>query len=277
MRAGLEVLGINADNRPGVDNKCDGTPDSACGRGAAKRVMILLTDGVPNVSPGGVCDDDPDLWPNGGAPHDCSIYYAQEAAGRGVPMYVIGLGPGVDSEFLQALAVETGGEYYASPSVVDLDLVFDDILSRTSASCSPPNLILTKSAMPAEGLEAGDIITYSLSFSNTGDLATTDAVLTDRLPINTRFITASGVFTPPSPTPGEVITWNFSELMGGMSGTQHLALVISPTQPGQMLTNVAGIRGRSIYDLYVSAQAILTTPFSLPPIDESHPIYTRSG
>jgi hypothetical protein len=36
---------------------------------------------------------------------------------------------------------------------------------------------------------------------------------------------------------------------------------------------VAGIRGKSIYDLYVSAQALLTTAFGLPPGDEPHFIY----
>ncbi len=54
MRAGLEMLGYNVDNRGGVDNLCDGSADSACARGAAALpVMILLTDGAPNVSPGG--------------------------------------------------------------------------------------------------------------------------------------------------------------------------------------------------------------------------------
>jgi uncharacterized repeat protein (TIGR01451 family) len=147
------------------------------------------------------------------------------------------------------------------------------IISTTNASCSPPNLILAKSATPAEGLEVGDIITYNLSFSNSGDLAAINVVLTDRLPINTQFITASGSFTPPAPMPGDMITWNFIELIGRITGTQQLALVISPTQPGELITNVAAIRGKDIDDVYVSAQAILTTPFRLPPIDEFHPIY----
>jgi hypothetical protein len=33
------------------------------------------------------------------------------------------------------------------------------------------------------------------------------------------------------------------------------------------------LRRYDIDDVYVSAQAILTTPFRLPPIDEFHPIY----
>jgi Mg-chelatase subunit ChlD len=133
MRAGLEMLGINVDNRSGVDNNCDGSADSACGRGAAAtRVMILLTDGVPNVIPPGntPCDDDPNLWPNGPAYHDCGIYYAKKAAEAGVTIYTIGLGNGVDIPWLQAIAEETRGTFYQAPSPNELDLIFDDILSN---------------------------------------------------------------------------------------------------------------------------------------------------
>jgi hypothetical protein len=46
--------------------------------------------------------------------------------------------------------------------------------------------------------------------------------------------------------PGDMITWNFTELIGRITGTQQLALVISPTQPGELITNVAAIRGKDI-------------------------------
>jgi Flp pilus assembly protein TadG len=131
LRAGLEVLGINVDNRNQVDNDCDGSADSACGRGAsATRVIILLTDGVPNVSLGGVCDDDPTLWANGGAPHDCGIYYAKKAAEAGVVIYPIGLGNGPDIPWLQEIAKITRGQFYQAPAPNDLNLIFDDILGN---------------------------------------------------------------------------------------------------------------------------------------------------
>jgi hypothetical protein len=131
LRAGLEVLGINVDNDPHVDNKCDGSAGSACGRGAAAtRLIVLLTDGVPNVNPGGDCDNDPNLWPNGGGAHDCGIYYAKKAAEAGVVIYTIGLGNGADIPWLQAIAETTKGQFYPAPSTNDLDLIFDEILSN---------------------------------------------------------------------------------------------------------------------------------------------------
>jgi Mg-chelatase subunit ChlD len=132
MRNGLEVLGANVDGRGGVDNLCDGSANSACGRGgAAKRVMVLLTDGSPNCNPGGACDDDPSLWPfNNDPDFDCVMYYAHKARLAGTVVYVICLGNCVEPELLQAVAEETQGTYYFAPSPKDLDAIFGEILSN---------------------------------------------------------------------------------------------------------------------------------------------------
>ncbi|MEJ2557539.1 MAG: VWA domain-containing protein, partial [Anaerolineae bacterium] len=267
MEDGLKVLGINIDNQNNFDNDCDGGANSHCARGGAKKVMILITDGIPNESPGGVSDDE-DYYPGENADYDCMIYYAQKAAERGVVIYPIGLGFGVDANLLEAVAEEGGGFYRPAYSASNLDEIFNEIISTTTTSCSPQNLTLTKSAMPSEGLGVGDIITYSLSFSNSGDLAATHVVLTDRLPVNTQFVTASGSFTPPAPAPGDVITWTLGQLEGGATGVQSLTVVISPTQSGDVITNVAGIYGDQD-----RGQATITIPFTPPTIDESHPIY----
>ncbi|MGC8877980.1 MAG: VWA domain-containing protein, partial [Anaerolineae bacterium] len=132
MRSGLGVLGLNVDGLPGWNNNCTGAPNSACGRGgAAKRIMILLTDGSPNDNPGGLCDDDPSLWPYNNDPDfDCVMYYARKARQTGTVIYTIGLGNGVIPELLQAVADETQGTYYFAPSPKDLDNIFDQILAN---------------------------------------------------------------------------------------------------------------------------------------------------
>jgi Flp pilus assembly protein TadG len=132
MRSGLGVLGLNVDGLAGWDNRCTGAANSACGRGgAAKRVMILLTDGSPNDNPGGACDDDPSLWPYNNDPDfDCVMYYARKARQTGTVIYTIGLGNGVIPELLQAVADETQGMYYFAPSPKDLDNIFDQILAN---------------------------------------------------------------------------------------------------------------------------------------------------
>ena len=164
LRNGLEMLGYNVDNRAAVDNLCDGSPNSACGRGfAARPALILLTNGSPNANPGGACDNYPDLWPDGDADFDCVIYYARKAHQAGVTIYTVGLGPGVAANLLGAVATETGGQYYAAPSIAALDLALDSAISSAIASCPAPSLDMApdgaQTALPQQSVVYTHILT----------------------------------------------------------------------------------------------------------------------
>jgi hypothetical protein len=131
LRNGLETLGYNVDGRSGVDNLCDGSANSACARGGAKRVIVLLTDGSPNTHTGNTCHSDPNLWPYNSDPDfDCVMYYAKKAHQANTVIYTIGLGNGVIPELLKAVADETNGTYYWASSPDKLDGIFDQILSN---------------------------------------------------------------------------------------------------------------------------------------------------
>jgi hypothetical protein len=129
MEDGLKVLGINIDNQNNFDNDCDGGVNSHCARGGAKKVMILITDGVPNEHPNNVCDDQ-DYYPGAGAAYDCMIYYARQGRLKGVTIFTIGLGFGVDANLLEAVAEEGAGFYRPAYSASNLDEIFDEILSN---------------------------------------------------------------------------------------------------------------------------------------------------
>ncbi len=87
--------------------------------------MILLTDGVPSANSGGACRGITPGWTGPVAlgstkdDYDCPLYFAQQAAQRGVTVYVVGIGYGVDSDFLKQVA-DLGA---------DLELVFAEIKS----------------------------------------------------------------------------------------------------------------------------------------------------
>jgi len=136
LRAGIEVYGVTVDSGRPINNSCSSTDFStACGRGgAAKRIMVLLTDGAPspNAYPtDSACAGDGSLWPYNNDPaYDCVIYYARKAHASGVTIYAIGLGNGAVPELLQAVADETGGTYYFAPSPKDLDNIFQQILAN---------------------------------------------------------------------------------------------------------------------------------------------------
>jgi hypothetical protein len=171
MKAGLEVLGLN----PYSESP---SPAGPYGRGAAaKKILVLVTDGVPyppnGANPGGLCTGD--WYPYAGAPgavstsftgddanpdlscpdgncdgNDCMLWFAEDARAHGVALYTVGLGYAVNPDLLRETAERGNGDYYFSASGADLDLVLDYILSSATASCVPYGL-----AMAPDGAQSG--------------------------------------------------------------------------------------------------------------------------
>jgi hypothetical protein len=137
MRLGLQALGFNTDNDPSFDNSCDGTTGSHCGRGSgANKVLILITDGIPNHTPMGVTCDPLTVdgvtynnTYNGSSYYDCVLNYAELAGDKGVTLYTVSFQYDFDSEFLERAAELGNGQYYRAGSAGDLELVFDEIAS----------------------------------------------------------------------------------------------------------------------------------------------------
>lgn len=156
MREGLEELGLSIGSNTGVDSTCTtGVDDKhACDRGgAAKRVLILMTDGSPNNSVSN-CTSQPgyaDYWAgligNGNVDFECAMWYAQQAAAKGVIVYTIGIGAGANADFLTTMATGTdprsggtpvpmfpgaSGKYFPAARPSDLDGIFRQILTSIS-------------------------------------------------------------------------------------------------------------------------------------------------
>ncbi len=155
MREGLEELGLDIGNPATVDHSCSPTPNDgkACDRsGSAKRVLILMTDGSPNGSPAGCTSQAgyADYWEgligNGDPDFECAMWYAQQAAAKGVIVYAIGIGGGASPEFMVTMATGTdphggapipmfpgvGGQYFPAATPDDLDGIFKIILTSVS-------------------------------------------------------------------------------------------------------------------------------------------------
>jgi uncharacterized repeat protein (TIGR01451 family) len=157
MLRSLEMLGINANdvetNTWAELNDCDSSTDHCSRGGAAKRVMIIMSDGVANMNPwdsgnppytpgSGIASQNcyaNDLYqPNTGhqmedRAKDCVMYYAQIAANYNVTMYTIGLGAGADANLLQTVAELPGsnGQYFAAVSSAELDAIYDAIMQTS--------------------------------------------------------------------------------------------------------------------------------------------------
>ncbi|MBV9789645.1 MAG: DUF11 domain-containing protein, partial [Chloroflexi bacterium] len=87
-------------------------------------------------------------------------------------------------------------------------------------------LTLNKVAEPSSTVAAGGQLTYTLTVG-AQNAAITGAVLTDTLPNDTIFVSASGAYTRSGPG-NSIITWNIGALAAGQSVTRTLTVQVSP-------------------------------------------------
>lgn len=105
-----------------LDEAIDEVRNGPNTRADAIKVVVLLSDGVPNRCAGGVTCTAAEAA-------DHARAKAQEAAGYGVTIYTIGLGNNVDAALMLDLADAGNGAYIQSPTAGDLDTAFDTIAS----------------------------------------------------------------------------------------------------------------------------------------------------
>src|SRR5439155_1108357 len=161
------------------------------------------------------------------------------------------------------------------PAVGVLAVAKDDVLTTTYAdSCNnlggpanytatttvvKPVLTISKTDAP-DPVNAGSNITYTLSYSNTGNADASGVVITDTVPGNTSFVSATGGGT----LAAGVVTWNIGALNAGSSASVQLVVqVASPLANGTVITN-ATFSIDSNETAPVAGTAITTTVSSSP-------------
>ncbi|PYT33984.1 MAG: hypothetical protein DMF52_14285, partial [Acidobacteria bacterium] len=124
---------------------------------------------------------------------------------------------------------------------------------------SAPLLAVSKTDSP-DPIAAGGTLTYTLSYSNTGNANATGVVLTDTVPANTTFVSATAGGTLAS----GVVTWSPGNLAAGASGSvQMVVRVASPLANGTSITNgTYGIDSNETSP--VNGAAVSTTVSSAP-------------
>src|SRR5438034_327837 len=103
----------------------------------------------------------------------------------------------------------------------------------TTTVTSAPVLAVSATDAP-DPVAAGGTITYTLAYSNTGNSGATAVVLSDTVPVNTTFVSATGGGT----LSAGVVTWSIGALAAGGSGSVTLTVrVNSPLANGTVITD----------------------------------------
>ncbi len=130
---------------------------------APRRAVVLLSDGAEY----------------GGASQVARDAAAQDALVRGVPVYTIGLGYGIDRTYLQQLSSGTNAHFYESPNADQLTKIYTDL----AALLRSQYVITLNAPLPLDGTQ------YTLDLEVTTPQGTADASAVLRAPIPVPIVT----------------------------------------------------------------------------------------
>ncbi|MGB9870480.1 MAG: VWA domain-containing protein [Anaerolineae bacterium] len=110
------------------------------GRPGAAHIMILMTDGRPNVIPSGDSCATHNLIQKYGLTvptnpaeregKECTLYYAEQARNNSIVIYTITLGDSADFELMETVANITGGVHRNADRPEKLNQIFDELYER---------------------------------------------------------------------------------------------------------------------------------------------------
>ncbi|WP_170150246.1 DUF11 domain-containing protein [Parahaliea mediterranea] len=155
-----------------------------------------------------------------------------------------------------------------APLPDDSQLSFGASVSADNATTAGAGVIVFVSSRPALNLQKtaavravtpGELLTYTLSYSNTGTDREAQATLEDNLPPETTYQSSTGGGTHA----GGVVTWNLGEVAAGASGSVAVTVRVNDGVPGgTVLHNAATLSGLS--GLPVSAPVVDVLVSDLP-------------
>lgn len=128
------------------------------------------------------------------------------------------------------------------------------------------DLQIGKAVEPAGQVWPGDLLTYTLTFTNAGPDPAYQVLLTDIVPGDllspTVFYSSPGVIAP---QPGITFAWAISDLLPGQGGEIRFRAVVSPTaEPGFVVVNQAQIGSRTLDPNLVNNTVSVTTGVQVP-------------
>ncbi|PYT34930.1 MAG: hypothetical protein DMF52_11600 [Acidobacteria bacterium] len=124
---------------------------------------------------------------------------------------------------------------------------------------SAPILAVSKTDSP-DPVAAGGNLTYTLSYSNTGNANATGVVLTDTVPANTTFVSATAGGTLAS----GVVTWSVGNLAAGATGSVQMVVRIKSPLPNKTTITNSAYSIDSNETSAVGGAAVTTTVTSAP-------------
>lgn len=122
----------------------------------------------------------------------------------------------------------------------------------------PLNLSVQKTA--AEAVAPGNLLTYTLTVQNVQPISTThNVIVTDTLPANTTFVTASTPYT----LTGSTIEWYVGDLTGHETADLTLVVQVAESATGEIVNDSYGATSQEVAPVNGSPVSTTVVPFAL--------------
>ena len=214
--------------------------------GAGSATNVVITDTLPNN--GGLFWTIASITPTPTPPDGCSISNANPQV---LTCHFASLAPNasVAIHIVSPTTTATCGTVSNSASVtLDNGGSAQTLASTITVNCAV--LHVSKSGCPASVVPGG-LLTYTISYSNSGAGPANNAVLVDTIPNGTQVADAGG-----GTVSGNTVTWNLGTIPAGGSGTKTLVVLVTAAN-GSTLTNNVTLSSSSAQ---TSASFQMTTP-----------------
>ncbi len=206
--------------------------------GGVPMTGLVITDYLPaGVSYGGCDSPDPD--------ENCQFGWGCGQVGSNVVWQCDSLRAG-RSGYLILTGTVTAEEstYLTNQTASDADtapLRTGNVLRTLVAR---PKLSIVKSDHDIGPVAPGDLVTYTLTYTNDGSYQAEEVVVTDYLPEQATFVSC----TPTCTQESGVVTWQFTELPVNASQRVSTTIQVNAGTDGQILANDYDIRSTRLYD-----------------------------
>ncbi|MBI3979603.1 MAG: DUF11 domain-containing protein, partial [Chloroflexi bacterium] len=152
-------------------------------------------------------------------------------SGPGAGSRIVWVAPQSGTYYLKVRHYRTAATFSGAHATYDLSV---------RENVPAPDLAVAKSLSGV--LRGRDIVTYTVSYRNSGAIPATGVFVTDRLPAGLTYSAVTGGGVPDAT--GRVVVWDVGTLAGGAGGSVDLAVHVSDTVlGGTVLTNTVEIAG----------------------------------